>query len=72
MNLSDSAAWTKLTRFLTSDPEIVALKKRYHELTGRHLPGWNWNNYHNLNHYVACLREKVAKAEAAAEKKETE
>ena len=74
MNLSNSDAWAKLTRFLTTNPEIVSLQNRYHELTGYYLPGWNWNDYHDLNHYVACLREIVAEAEAEAttEKEKTE
>ena len=57
---------TKLLRFLATDPEIVGLKKRYHELTGKHLSGWNWDQFCNLNDYVAYLRRKVAEAEAAA------
>ena len=59
-------AWVELTRFLTTDPEIVGLKKRYYELTGKHLSGWNWDQFCNLNDYVSYLRRKVAEAEAAA------
>ena len=62
----------KLLRFLATDPEIVGLKKRYHDLTGKHLSGWNWDQFADLNVYVAYLRRKVAEAEAAAEKEKIE
>lgn len=67
MILVSNDGWKKLTRYLTTDPEIVSLKKRYHEITGRYLPGWNWNSYRSLDHYVECLRQWVAEAEATAQ-----
>ena len=60
--------WGKLTRFLTTDPEIVGLKKRYRELTGYCLPGWNWNEYRDMKDYISYLRGMVDEAELHAER----
>ena len=58
----------KLTTFLCTDPEIVGLKKRYREITGRCLPGWNWHDYRDMDHYIARLHELVDEAELNAER----
>lgn len=56
-------SWAKLSNFLLTDPEIVGLKKRYHELTGAYLPGWNWDEYCDMDEYISKLRKMVEDAE---------
>lgn len=52
-----------LTEFLTTDPELLAMKKRYRELTGQSLVGYNWDEFRGLDHYLSCLRRMVAEVE---------
>lgn len=56
-------SWNELTQFLLTAPEIVGLKTRYYELTGKHLPGWNWDEYCDMDDYISRLREMVEDAE---------
>ncbi len=69
---NSSNAWSKLAQFLLTDPEINDLQNRYHNLTGKYLSGWNWDEFCDLNDYITYLRRKVADAEAVAKKEKTE
>ena len=60
--------WAKMTHFLTRDPEIVDLKTRYHAVTGRYLPGWNWEEYRDMKDYISYLHGMVDEAELNAER----
>ena len=53
-----------LTEFLTTDPELLAIKKRYRELTGQSLVGYNWDEFRGVDHYLSCLRRMVSEVEA--------
>ena len=66
---NSSNAWSKLAQFLLTDPEINDLQNRYHNLTGKYLPGWHWECFGDLNNYISSLREMVSEAEAAAKSK---
>lgn len=43
-------------------PEIRALRERYHELTGFWI-GYHWTEYSSIEDYVEKLKAKIAKAE---------
>lgn len=47
-------------------PEIRALRERYHDLTGCWL-GYHWRDYGSIEDYVEKLKEKIAKAEKGKE-----
>lgn len=44
------------------EPEVRALRKRYHELYGTWC-GYHWNNFGGIEDYVAHLKKKIAEKE---------
>lgn len=51
-------------------PEIRALRERYHELTGFWV-GYHWTEYSSIEDYVEKLKAKIAKAEKELEDEKT-
>ena len=64
----DKIPGQNLSELLLKDPEIVNLKARYKKLTGKHLPGWNWEEYRDLDDYISTLRQMTKEAEQSANK----